>query len=133
VEALEQFRRGVQDTPPYKGKEFFREFLTTTRFKAHFTEETANLFYETVRCGILHQAETKEDSLFMRKRMTFVVRRSRSGKGLDINARRFHEELESAVNEYAFALCGDQPGMRNNFIKKMSYIARSQSNTGSIV
>ena len=64
IEALEQFRRGEPKTPNRKSGTFFKTFLTQTRFKAHFTsEEKAGLFFDTIRCGILHQAEAKEDSL----------------------------------------------------------------------
>src|ERR1035437_10631269 len=72
VEALEQFRRGEKETPPRKGGEFFRAFLTKTRMGKHFTPEMATLFYETIRCGILHQAETKEDTLVKKNAQQFV-------------------------------------------------------------
>jgi hypothetical protein len=133
IEALEQFRKGVHKTPAKKSGEFFRDFFTATRFKAFFTPELADLFYRTVRCGILHQAESAADSLVKKSTASFVVKRSPSGKGVVINARRFHEELDRAFDDYVNALLtGDAP-LRTSFIKKMNYITRSSSDDGAVV
>ena len=133
VEALEQFRRGEPETPRGKGQQFFRAFLTETRFKDHFSETTADLFYKTIRCGILHQAETKEDSLVKKKKADFVVELAPSRKGLIINARRFHEELERALEDYATALLEGSADLRASFIRKMNYVARVQPGVEGIV
>jgi hypothetical protein len=127
VEALEQFRTGEKETPTGKGGEFFQAFLTKTRLVKHFTPETAKLFYQTIRCGILHQAETKEDTLVKKNAKQFVVERSSSGKGLVINAARFHAELNAAFDEYANALLNGDQTLRANFMRKMDHIARGKS------
>ena len=132
VEALEQFRRGVEETPRRKGKEFFQAFLTETRLGSHFTKDTAGLFYDTIRCGILHQAETKADSLVKKKPGTFVLEQSSSGKGLVINARRFHRELEAAFGDYVAALLSGDPKVRASFITKMKYVAREQTGVAGV-
>jgi hypothetical protein len=124
VETLEQFRRGAKETPRRMGLQFFKTFLTKTRFGNHFTEATAQLFYETVRCGILHQAETTADSIVKKKSATFVVKQSTTGNGITINARRFHEELEAALADYVSALLAGDVGLRTSFITKMNFIAR---------
>jgi hypothetical protein len=133
VEALEQFRCGVDETPRRKGAEFFQNFLTQTRFTEHFTKDTAKLFYNTIRCGILHQAEAKADSLVKKKAAAFVVKQSATGKGLTVNARRFHEELEAAVNDYEAALLSGEVEFRASFIKKMNYIAREPNDIAGVV
>jgi hypothetical protein len=134
VEALEQFRRGEKETPWKKGKEFFRDFLTQTRLGEHFTPAMADLFYETVRCGILHQAETKADTLVKKKKtVQFVVRLSPTGKGLVINAARFHDELKRALDDYEDALVTGDPQLRANFIKKMNHIAHVQPGVAGVV
>ena len=134
VEALEQFRRGEKETPRRKGKEFFRDFLTQTRFGKHFSVAAAELFYETIRCGILHQAETKADSLVKKKTSAqFVVQQSPTGKGLIINAIRFHAELEAALDDYAEALLEGHAQLRANFIAKMNYIAKVQPGVAGVV
>ena len=134
VEALEQFRRGKDETPWKQGKAFFRAFLTQTRLGNHFTPAFADLFYETIRCGILHQAETKAYSLVKKKlAASCVVRQSASGKGLVINARAFHDELEAAVDDYAKALLAGDAGLRKTFIRKMAYVAREQTGVTGVV
>jgi hypothetical protein len=124
VEALEQFRRGEKKTPWSKGGDFFQSFLTQTSLGKYFTAETANLFYKTIRCGILHQAETTEDTLIKKNSKQFVVQLSSSGKGLVINAARFHDELNLAFDEYANALRDGDRTLRELFLKKMDHIAR---------
>ena len=126
VEALEQFRRGVPKTPMKQSGAFFEAFLTTTRFKRFFTPATAKLFYHTLRCGILHQAEAEADSLVKKRRADFVVQPSPSGAGLIINVRRFHEELVAAFDDYKQALLRGNVERRQCLIKKMNHIARSE-------
>lgn len=133
IEALEQFRKGAPSTPYRKSREYYKDFFTTTRFKKFFTEKTAAHFYDTVRCGILHQAESKVDSLVKKSTDSFVVRLSSSGAGVVINAKRFHEELEGALDDYVKALLSGDTALRTLFIKKMSHIARSQPDEGVVV
>ena len=133
IEALEQFRKGVSTTPSSKSGEFFRDFFATTRFKTFFTPKTATLFYETVRCGIFHQAESKADSLVKKSPASFVVKQSPSGKGVVINARRFHEELEGALEDYVNALLAGNAILRKSFIKKMDHITRCEPDIGAVV
>jgi hypothetical protein len=133
VEAIEQFRQGEPETPYKKSGDYFKNFLTRGRFNAFFSETTAKLFYETVRCGILHQAESKEDTRVKKPDASFVVQASPSGRGLIINARRFHEELEGALEDYAAALLADEGTLRASFIKKMNHVARVQPDAGGVV
>jgi hypothetical protein len=129
VEALEQFRRGKPHTPRGQSGAFFKTFLTQTRFKSHFTEARAKLLFDTIRCGILHQAEAKEDSLVKKGPAHPVAVPSKSGSGLVINARRFHDELEGAFEDYKKSLLDDtknedRDDRRTAFIRKMDAIAR---------
>jgi len=129
VETLEQFRRGKPETPRRQCGAYFEAFLTQTRFGTHFTAAKAALFFETIRCGILHQAEAKEDSLVKKDSAHPVAVLSKSGAGLIINARRFHEELEGAFADYKAALASDTPSKardesRAAFVRKMDAIAK---------
>ncbi len=133
IEALEQFRKGTLSTPRSMSGAYYRDFFTTTRFRKFFTANRADLFFDTVRCGILHQAESKADSLVKKSAASFVVRESSSGAGLVINAKRFHEELEGALDDYINALLAGDVTLRKSFIKKMDYIARSQTGSGAVV
>lgn len=68
IETLEQFRRGVRNTPWGNGKKYFVSFLTETDFGRHFDSKLAKLFYEQIRCGLLHQTEAEGDSRIKRGR-----------------------------------------------------------------
>jgi hypothetical protein len=135
IESLEQFRRGKPETPKRQCGAYFAAFLTQTRLKTHFTPAKAALFYETIRCGILHQAEAKEDSRVKKDSAHPVAVLSKSGAGLVINARRFHEELEGAFEDYKAGLTSDKPSKareesRAAFIRKMDAIARRPTGAG---
>jgi hypothetical protein len=139
IEALEQFRRGAPETPWKQSGAFFKAFLTQTRFKAYFTTDAmAGLFFGTIRCGILHQAEAKEDSLIKKGAAHPAAALSKSGAGLVINARRFHEELEGAFDDYKKILDDDTPSKareehRAAFIQKMDAIARRPTGVSGVV
>ena len=62
IETLQQFREGIPITPYRQSKTLFLRFLTETSFGSHFSKQTAEMFYDQIRCGILHQAEVKKSS-----------------------------------------------------------------------
>lgn len=57
IETLQSFRNGWGDTHK-KSKTAFQQFLTTDTFFSELSTHQDN-FYENIRCGILHQGETK--------------------------------------------------------------------------
>ena len=123
IEALQQFREGKKETPWKKVGTYFRRFLTKTRFK--FTDDEADRFFDTVRNGILHQAETKHDTVVNKKQEKVIIKNTPSGKGIVINARRFHEELVLAFGDYKRALLNGDKTLRENFIEKMNHVCRT--------
>ena len=59
IETLQAFIDGVENTWN-QSKKMFVNFLTgRSSFLKHFNEKSACRFYKDVRCGILHQAETR--------------------------------------------------------------------------
>jgi hypothetical protein len=66
IESLQQFKTGVDTTPNGKGGEYFEAFLTSPGFDKHFDKAKARKFYKEFRCGILHQAEIKNNSTVLR-------------------------------------------------------------------
>lgn len=137
VEALEQFRQGATESRDVDGRsavgKFFEAFLTQTRFG--LSADLARKFYLTVRNGILHQAETKEDTLVNKsKSSAFTIQASPSGDGVIVNAKRFHEELLLAFEDYKNALLVGQPqALRDKFIDKMDFINRVQPGQAPVV
>jgi hypothetical protein len=97
IEALESFRNGWKKTSfPGGGATAFRGF-----FDAH--EEFKDLrpvadeFYEHVRCGILHQAETTGNWMVHRGTPLFCM----AGTARRLSASEFGKHLKVVVNRYA--------------------------------
>ncbi|MGZ8846833.1 MAG: hypothetical protein ACXW3C_10250 [Pyrinomonadaceae bacterium] len=125
IETLEQFRRGKPKTPGGKVKEYFVAFLTETAFSRHFDCELARLFYEHIRCGLLHQTEAKGTSRIKRGRGLALASYTVDRKGIVINTRSFHELLEQVIEKYVDELhMPESNTLRQAFRKKMNYICR---------
>ena len=131
VETLQQFREGVPETPyvirngrrVLASEEYFKAFLTSQYFGRGFNNQTATLFYRTVRCGILHQAEVKESSLVRRDQP--LVSLSGDQKGVIVNPVLFHKRVETALRNYLADLRKrTEVDLRRRFRHKMNHIAR---------
>ena len=124
IETLQQFIEGVPETPRGKNESYFKKFLIS-RFKEDFDDKKAKMFYEQIRCGILHQAETKESSKIKISRELPIVKFTKEKDGLIINRKKFHEKLKKAIKVYIEKLKDtiNEP-LRKNFRKKMDYICR---------
>ncbi len=104
VEALESFRKGWKKTSgcPGGGAAVFQGFFQTHKeFKD--LEPVAYEFYEHVRCGILHQAETsggwrvhRSSPLFSESGGVRRLSASEFGKGLRVVLDRYAEDLANA-------------------------------------
>jgi hypothetical protein len=98
LEALQSFKHGLNDTKGIGVRVFRRFFQEETRHFPGFSK-IADDFYYNIRCGILHQAETKNAWRIL----------LRSGKLLDdkeysINATKFLDALEQSMNDYVETL-----------------------------
>jgi hypothetical protein len=122
IEALQQFKTGVEETPFRKCGEYFETFLTAPGFDKHFNRDTALTFYHQFRCGILHQAEIKKSSRVLRHGP--LVRPTQDGEGLVVNRKKFHAELRRAFASYLRALRRGDLTLRENAKKKMKSICR---------
>jgi hypothetical protein len=93
IEALESFEQGWRSTRR-KSRESFRRFFTGNHLLADF-ELLADEFYDNVRCGILHQAETT-GGWKIRRRGRF----SRVLQHINVNATEFLIRIERYLDEY---------------------------------
>lgn len=128
AETLEQFIQGVGETPWKKGETYFVNLLTGRFFPKGFDADTAARFYTEIRCGLLHQAETKGQTLVRRGRKS-IVEKTKDGEGMIIDVTRFHDGLKTALDAYCKALV--EPGeadLRTNFWTKMNGIAQVRLN-----
>jgi hypothetical protein len=121
VETLQQAIRGTQDTPRGDAAAYFKEFLMRPAFQGAFDATSAELFRDTIRNGILHQAETKRSSLVRRDGPIVQITPSRDG--VIVNPVLFHLRLKDAFQDYIEEL--KQPGspLRKAFRLKMEFIA----------
>lgn len=123
IETLQQFRKGVCETERGKGREYFTEFLTETSFGEYFNQDMAEKFYRHVRNGILHQAETKENTKI--RAFGELVCPTKDLNGLIVNRNKFHKRLVKEFHKYLDDLRkGEDDLLRENFRRKMDYICR---------
>jgi cation transport regulator ChaC len=130
IETLQQFREGVRETPARQSGEYFRRFLTETEFSEYFDGKKADLFYDFIRCGILHMAEIKGTSRILTRKGVPVVKINGPEicpDGLVLNRRRFHAILEYVFQSYVKDLRKNNPPnqeLRDRFKSKMDQICK---------
>lgn len=122
IETLQQFREGKPQTPRGKSQEYFVRFLTETSFSEWFTKEKAKMFYEQIRCGILHQAEVGGNSRVLIRESISLANLTEDSRGLVINRKLFHQQLLKEFETYTSKL-RDSSGqeLRAKFKRKMDY------------
>jgi len=126
IEKLAQFYDGKKESPRKQNRAFYISFLTkdSIRISKEFdTQQKAELFYDTIRCGILHQGETKGSSL-IKKCGPSAFELTPDGEGLIIYRTQFHETLlMEELRQYLQCLRdGLHQVRRGNFVTKMNYI-----------
>ena len=118
VETMESFNKGKQETKG-EGKRVFKDFFT--REKQYFPgfADNSDNFYTKVRCGILHQAETKGGYRIMRKGPLFDANTKQ------INANKFLKALMHCLENYVANLnaSGTNDPLWLNAVKKVKFIS----------
>ena len=129
IETLNQFYRGENETTGYHGDAFW-EFFNRSKFfqKEIDSKRKAIIFYQHFRCGILHQAQTKNLSR-IRINMSSMIQESEKGNfsaGFTIDRNKFHQALIDEINDYAKNLrtptTPNDYDLRSKFLSKMSFI-----------
>ena len=115
IETLNQFLFGIEDTKKkyyYSNpdKEFrydsqaFRDFFNYSTYFPEFksTPGLPKIFYDEIRCGLIHQAQTKTNSLINIKNPVMVqpVDKQDINNGIEINRNLFHYALENEYKKY---------------------------------
>lgn len=132
IETLHQFYEGIDETIGEHRKAFWRFFKQSKYFCSSFSRRKAFVFYSHFRCGILHQAQTKNKSLVRigQDRMIDTVTNIVSD-GLIVDREKFHRAIENEINSYIDKLRSVNPkysDLKNNFIKKMNFICGIDDN-----
>ena len=128
VETLNQFYQGLDETPGNHQKQFWKFFRSSEHFKPHFNRKASDVFYSHVRCGLLHQAQTKRGTL-IRADCDKMIEPAPGGltHGIIVDRVRFHAALKMEICSYISKL---QSGndvdaqLRKNFTQKMNLICR---------
>ena len=121
IEALESFWQGLEDTKG-RSREVFIEFFSHCEELKDF-RGLEDEFYYDIRCGILHQAETRGGWRISRKRDVPLLDK----ENRIINANKFHLRLEEYLKNYRndLEILGLNSARWTNFKKKMNSIIKN--------
>ena len=107
IETLMQFYLGIESTETnYSGQQWksFKDFLINSKhFNADFsTIKKCKVFYKHFRCGLLHQAQTKQKSRIKINQLNFLelVDLTNIEEGLIIDRKQFHNKLSLEFEDY---------------------------------
>jgi hypothetical protein len=132
IETLQQFHRGSKRTGKDQDDVMFHDFFQRApEFSTYFdTLAKSNVFYNQIRCGILHQAQTKKKSAIHIRYgspLASWVDIVDPSQGISINRLLFHKAVLGVYASYIAQLRGNNHlNLRRKFEKKMNMIA-SQS------
>jgi hypothetical protein len=126
IEALESFRNGWKTTHrlKVKGKEVYGGKIFGDFFK-HYSEFTdfADLgseFYDSIRCGILHQAETKNGWRITREEKYPLLDK----ENRIIHSTRFRYRMKTSLRKYCKELENNN-AVWDKFIIKMAFVIQN--------
>ncbi len=97
IETLESFKQGRKDTNG-KSRKMFNDFFETEKICFPGFAGISGDFYENVRCGILHQAETTNGWRIVKSGPLL------NETGKVINAKKFVEALDNSIRNYVAQL-----------------------------
>ncbi len=125
IETLQAFQEGVAETEGWCGEAFERFLTEQPPLNSVFTKELALRFYKDYRCGILHQAEIKGNSLVWSVGPVIHVH----GDSLIVNRTALHKAIKEYFSAYLEKLADPKnTELREKFRKKMNHICRPNQN-----
>lgn len=123
IETLACFYAGYIESPRRQNEAVYVGFLTNPALEiaSHFDHNSAALFYNEIRCGILHQSETKNNSLI--KAWGPAVRVQNGS--IVINRTAFHTLVKKEFESYIKKIrTSSNVDLRGKFVTKMTHICR---------
>lgn len=122
IDAFYQFENGLEETN--QNKRCYTAFLRKYMRHIFENDEQASLFYQHIRCGILHSAQTKYGSELTFGK-SYVVDFFNCGTNIRVDVIHFSEELYNYFQNYINRLENrNEEITRENFLKKMQFICR---------
>ena len=127
IETIEQFINGrIRTGQGMDEQAFFEFFQRNQEFKNFFNDKIkATIFYQQIRCGLLHQAQTKRKSIIHIRNEPILdwVKPNKPKEGIKIQRRKFHKEVLSIYENYCKDLKDDRKmNLRGKFKRKMESI-----------
>lgn len=124
IETLNQFYNGIDETIGKNHLAFHNFFTRSVYFRDHFSRKKSKVFYSHVRCGILHQAQTKAKTVVRINQGSMInTVTPRIEDGLIIDRKKFHQALLNEIHHYKTRLVSEEDlTLRTNFISKMDII-----------
>lgn len=119
AETIQQFADGIEYSKNPSG--VFKRFLGRSQFQPYFTPESVrDDFYGDIRCGLLHQAEAKNQWRVRRDQEKLITR---VGTGYIINVLLFHAAIKATLDDYlAQLLRPEDNDLREKLWTKMRFI-----------
>lgn len=122
IETLYQFKEGKDKTPSRQNKEVYSDFLMYEFPREFNARNLADSFYTNIRCGILHSAQTKNESR-LSDREDIVV--TLEDDTLIVSVTGVSSLLKTYFEQYLQKLLDpNEVILRNNFINKMKFVCR---------
>ena len=121
IDTFYQFENGDEETRNNKAR--YVRFLRTYLGDLFPDDNKARVFYEQIRCGILHSAQTKCGSqlTFGKK---YAVEFTHSDTSVIVDVVNFSKRLEDYFEEYVERLMQNEDSNREMFLRKMQYVCR---------
>lgn len=127
IEAMESFRHGWEDTNKLKDNhnkkikggtifgDFFQHYPEFIAFK-----DLGDEFYDSIRCGILHQAETRNGWRLVREDKYPLLNKEKR----IIHSARFRYRMKTSLRKYCREL-EENDGVWSLFKTKMAYVIQN--------
>jgi hypothetical protein len=132
IETLEQFYKGkIRTGQGMDERAFFDFFQRSDKFKAFFSNlERATVFYSHIRCGLLHQAQTKKKSTIHIKSGEPILQwvdDKKIAEGMRIERKLFHKEVIEIYEKYVAKISDPRNlNFRRKFKRKMDFIVNQK-------
>lgn len=132
IETLAQFYAGLENSNEARFScghtmthaDFYAQFLTSKSFvlSQYFNDQQARIFYQDIRCGLLHACETGGNSKIKLRDGENLFRQT--GGALTVYRKHFAKVIADEFNAYCGHLRANdsREELRPNFKNKMNYI-----------
>jgi hypothetical protein len=127
IDTIQSFREGrLKGSEARTAKAFVDFFRASARLSVEFqSRRVIDEFYDAIRCGLMHDGETRKGWRIKRRHATSVVERVSDGHLLYRD--NFHDAVRAEFEVYKSALLnGQTTALRRNFLLRMDAICGLQ-------